>query len=111
MWWHSPGRVELASSLSNWHAEVPRPGVAALFGVAAQTNLLLVESVRYGSLICRGVLTTPPFVGPFCRTVGAAQPWHTAPLTLKPKGVRLISSETGLGLITVSAVLFMYVKF
>ncbi len=31
-----------------------------------------------------GVLTTPPFVEPFCRSVGAqstAQPWHTEPVT------------------------------
>ncbi len=36
-------------------------------------------------LIGRGVLITPAFVGPFCRSVDAqstAQPWHTDPFTL-----------------------------
>ncbi len=37
-----------------------------------------------GSLIGRGVLVTPPFVGPFCRRVGTqstTQPWRAHPLT------------------------------
>ncbi len=39
---------------------------------------------RDGSLDGRGVLSTPPFVGPFRRSVGAqstAKLWHTDPLT------------------------------
>ncbi len=41
------GRVELASSLGNWHAEMPSPGVAAIIGFAAQTKLLWVESALH----------------------------------------------------------------
>ncbi len=36
------------------------------------------------SLVLRGVLTTSPFIGPICTSVGTqstAQPWHTDPLT------------------------------
>ncbi len=39
------------------------------------------------SLIGRGVLILPPFVGPFCRPVGAqytTQPWRVDNLKIKP---------------------------
>ncbi len=39
---------------------------------------------RDRSLIGRGVLIAPPFVGPLCRSAGAqstTQPWHSDPLT------------------------------
>ncbi len=46
------------------HTEVPSPGVAAFIGFNS-------GNARNGGLIGRGVLITPPFVGPFCRSVGA----------------------------------------
>ncbi len=36
-------------------------------------------------MINRDVLITPPFVGPYCRSVGAqstTEPWHADPLAL-----------------------------
>ncbi len=45
-----------------------------------------------GNLIGRVVLSTPPFVGPFCRSLSAkstAQPWHTYPLTPELNNFRI----------------------
>ncbi len=83
--------------------ELPSTGVAAFIGFAVQAKLAQFESEGASalrtpsllvfnpgdtmdrSLIGRGVLTTPSFVGPFCRSVGAqsaAQRWHTDPINL-----------------------------
>ncbi len=69
--------------------EVNSPGVAAFIGFAAQAKPVRFEGAgastlhtplpfgfgpgdaRDRSLIDRGELTTPSFVGPFCRLVGA----------------------------------------
>ncbi len=67
------------------HAEFPSPGVAALIGFVAQANPARFESTslftpsfgfnpgdaRDRSLVRGGEVTTPPFVGPCCRSVGA----------------------------------------
>ncbi len=70
------------------HIEVPSPGVAAFIGFAAQAKLARFEiagasalhtlpfgfnpgDARDMSLIGRGMVTTPPFVGLFCLSVGA----------------------------------------
>ncbi len=74
--------------MSRKHIEVPSPGVAAFIGFAAQAKLVRLENAgastlhilpfgfnpgdaRDRSLIGRGVVTTPLFVGPFCLSVGA----------------------------------------
>ncbi len=99
-----PGRVEPASPREkhgavSWAA--PSPGVAAFISFVAQAKPVRFESAGAsalhtptfgfnpgdasdGSLIDRSVLITPPFVGPFCRSVGAqsaTQPWRADPLT------------------------------
>ncbi len=75
------------------HAELPRPGVTAFISFAAHAKLARYESAgasalhtfpfdfypglgldgdaRDGSLIDKGVVTTPPFFGQLCRSVGA----------------------------------------
>ncbi len=87
--------------MGSLYTGVPSPGVAAFIGFAFQAKLARFESAgaaaphtplpfgfnpgyATGSLIGRGVLSTPPFFGTFCRPVGAqssAQHWHTGPLT------------------------------
>ncbi len=67
----------------------PSPGVAAFIGIATQARLVRFVSAgasarhtlhfgfkrdgdaRDRSSIGRGVLITPPFVGQFCRSIGA----------------------------------------
>ncbi len=85
------------------HTEVTSPGTTAFIGFAAQTEHAQLKSAgafalhdlslscnpgdaRDRSLLGRGVLTTPPFVGPFYRSVGAqatAQPSPLKPLSKK----------------------------
>ncbi len=66
--------------MGSYHAEVPSPGVAAFIvrfesaGASALPTLTFVFNpgdARDRSLIDRDVLITPPFVGPFCRSLGA----------------------------------------
>ncbi len=77
------GRLSRHHQRSN---TVPSPGVAAFIGFAGQAKPVRFESAgasalhtplpfgfnprdaRDGSLIGRGVLITPPFVGPLCRS-------------------------------------------
>ncbi len=76
------------------HTEVTSPGTTAFIGFSAQAKLAQLKSAgafalhalsrgcnsgdaRDKRLLGRGVLTTPKFVGKFCRSVGAqsiAQP-------------------------------------
>ncbi len=65
-----------------------KTGVAAFTGFATHAEPVRFESLEY---LLRGVLTTPPFAGPFCRPFGAqstTQPWHTAPLILNKHRLR-----------------------
>ncbi len=74
------------------HAEVPSPGVAAFIGFAAQAKpAARFVSVGASALdtpsllvLIQVLMTTPPFIGSFCMSVGAqstAQSWHTDQLT------------------------------
>ncbi len=63
------------------HAEVPSPGVALLISLAAHAQIARLASVRSSYTLLFGFkpgdtrdgsfLATPPFVGPFARSVGA----------------------------------------
>ncbi len=57
--------------------KVPSPGVAAFIGFAAHVKLVWFEGTgaKDRSLIDRGVLTTPSFVGPMSGR-STSQPWH-----------------------------------
>ncbi len=95
--WHSPGAgwAGIAKGkpwwcfVDSWHIEVPSPGVAAFNGFAAQAKPSRLENtwastihslLPFGfnpgdakdrSYLGKGVMTTPPFIGPFCVSVGA----------------------------------------
>ncbi len=107
-----PGRVEPASPREShgdvsWVVSTPRSPVPvsmyllalqlkpSLSGLRAPGRPLFThppfwfesrwrkEDAKDRSLIGRGVLTLPPFVGPFCSSVGdqsTAQSWHADPL-------------------------------
>ncbi len=78
-----------------WHTEVSSPSVAAFISFVAQAKHVRFESAGTSALhtlpfgfnpgdardrgfIGRGVLIAPPFIGQFCRSMGAqstTQPW------------------------------------
>ncbi len=88
------GRGEPASPRQgdvSWASSTLRPPVKLVQFVSPGASAL--HTLPFGfnpggvgdmSLIGRGVVTTPPFIDPFCRSVGArstAQSGHTDPLT------------------------------
>ncbi len=95
------------------HIEVSSSGVTALIGFAVQAKHRSVRSsytlhlsfnpgdAGDGSLIDRGLLTTLPFVGPFCRSLGVqstTHPWYSDPLTpVTPSVLVLIPKTQGIG--------------
>ncbi len=87
-----PGWVEPASprhSDVSWVGSTPRLALQltpSLSGLWAPERPLFTPSLdgdaRDTILIGRGVMTAPPFIGPFCMSLGAqstAQSWHTDP--------------------------------